>query len=72
MIATTDTDEMRQLAIVVAKETGFWSVWYEVFFDDEDMCPRLIDVAAFSGTAQDCFGHDTVVVADFLRESTMV
>lgn len=62
LISSADTDEMRQLAIVVAKETGFWSVWYEVFFDDEDMCQRLIDINTFSGTAQDCFDNDSNVV----------
>ncbi len=59
-IDTEDTDEMRQMAVFVAKGIGFWSVWFEVFHDDMDMCQRLI--GAFPGSALDCFDADTNIL----------
>jgi uncharacterized protein (TIGR02646 family) len=59
-IEVEDTDEMRQMAIFVAKGIGFWSVWFEVFHDDEEMCQRLID--EFPGSAVDCFDIDTNIL----------
>lgn len=41
-------DNSRVLAVKLALETGFFSVWMAVFHDDEDMRRRLI--AAFPGT----------------------
>lgn len=55
-----DSEEMRQVIIGWAKALGFWSVWYEVFFDDEDMCKRL--VAAFPGTPANCFDANAEMV----------
>jgi hypothetical protein len=56
-LAVDDSDAMRTLAVEVARARGFWSVWMTVFFDDVDMCRRLIN--AFPGTAIDCFDDDT-------------
>ena len=55
-----DTEEMRKMAIFVAKGIGFWSVWFEVFHDDIDMCKRLIN--EFPGTAPDCFDNNTNIL----------
>ena len=59
-IEAEDTEEMRQMAIFVAKGIGFWSVWFEVFHDDMEMCQRLID--EFPGSAMDCFDNDTNIL----------
>lgn len=56
LIALNDTDQMRQLALMVAKGVGFWSVWFAVFNEDIDMCRRLID--GFHGTEKLCFADD--------------
>lgn len=53
LIEQVDTEEMRSLAIEVARARGFWSIWLAVFRDDIEMCRRLI--AEFPGTASDCF-----------------
>ena len=59
-IEVEDTEEMRQMAIFVAKGIGFWSVWFEVFHDDKEMCQRLIN--EFPGSAVDCFDVDTNIL----------
>lgn len=59
-IARNDTDETRELAIMVAQGFGFWSVWMTVFQDDLDMRRRLIN--AFSGTAINSFDDETNTV----------
>lgn len=56
-LQSADTPEMREVISVMSQGFGFWSVWLTVFFEDIDMCQRLI--AAFSGTAPDCFDDDT-------------
>ena len=56
-LASHDSPKMRELIIVAAKATGFWSVWYHVFYRDLDMCNRLIN--AFAGTARYCFDPET-------------
>jgi hypothetical protein len=48
-----DTPQMRRTTLKLAKERGFWSVWYTVFKEDEQMRDWLIQ--EFSGTARDCF-----------------
>ncbi|HAH46711.1 HNH endonuclease [Gimesia sp.] len=57
LLKVDDSDEMREMAIEVAIGRGFWSVWLHVFYDDIDMCQRLIK--AFPGTALECFDDDT-------------
>ena len=59
-LTINDCTEIRELIIIAAKATGFWSVWYHVFYRDHDMCDRLIK--AFSGTARDCFDLQTLGV----------
>ncbi|KAB8142298.1 HNH endonuclease [Chloroflexia bacterium SDU3-3] len=51
-LAELDTPRMRECIIINARDGNF-SIWMEVFKDDIDMCQRLI--AAFPGTASDCF-----------------
>ncbi|MEN9867528.1 MAG: hypothetical protein RL748_3118 [Pseudomonadota bacterium] len=53
LLALCDTPEMREEVIERAKDRGGFSIWFEVFHDDADMRQRLI--AAFPGTAADCF-----------------
>lgn len=48
-----DCVEMREAIIEVALGFGAFSIWFQVFEDDEDMCLRLID--AFLGTAKHLF-----------------
>lgn len=60
LLAKVDTDEMRQLVVKIAQARGFWSVWLTVFFEDIDLCDRLL--AAFPGTALDCFDGGTNLI----------
>jgi HNH endonuclease len=52
-LARRDSPEMREQIVETAKGGGGFSIWFSVFRDDPDMCQRLI--AAFPGTALDCF-----------------
>jgi hypothetical protein len=47
------SEEMREQIILLAKGTGFWSVWMTVFSGDADMRRRL--VVGFVGTEAECF-----------------
>lgn len=50
-----DTPQMRaQIALTAAARGGF-GIWFTVFKDDNDMLTRF--VAAFPGSAIDCFDH---------------
>ncbi len=51
-----DTESLREMIVVLAVESGFWSIWMTVFRDDKDMLERFIK--AFPGTCQDCFDQD--------------
>lgn len=53
MLNTRSDDISRWVAVETSKVRGFFSIWIEVFKDDEDMCRRLIE--AHEGTAKDCF-----------------
>lgn len=53
LLAKTDSEEMRELAVMTAVGHGNWSVWMSVFADDGDMQRRLI--AGFKGTAKTCW-----------------
>lgn len=59
-ISESDTPQQRDSAVHVAISRGFWSVWMQVFHDDLDMRRRLI--AAFPGTAQNCFDGHTAYI----------
>lgn len=54
-LAARDTTELRETIVESALGWGSFSIWFEVFKDDVDMCARLIH--AFPGTAQDCFDN---------------
>ena len=54
------TDNVRRLIVDLARNSGFFSIWMQVFDDDPDMRQRLIH--AFPGTARDCFAPDTRLV----------
>ena len=48
---------MRDSILHTAVSRGFWSVWLQVFHDDEEMRSSLIKW--FPGTATDCFDGNT-------------
>jgi len=50
-----DSVELRETIVESAQGWGSFSIWFEVFKHDVDMCSRLIQ--AFPGTAQDCFDN---------------
>lgn len=51
-----DSGFVRSLIVEIALGNGFFSVWFSVFEGDADMRLRLI--AAFRGTAGDCFSPE--------------
>jgi uncharacterized protein (TIGR02646 family) len=52
-LAISDTEERRKEIAKDALQRGMFSIWMTVFSDDADMKRRFI--AAFQGTALDCF-----------------
>jgi uncharacterized protein (TIGR02646 family) len=56
-LAVHDNEAMRKGIVEQATALGFWSIWMAVFARDMDMRRRLI--AAFVGTATDCFDSRT-------------
>lgn len=56
MLARNNTDDFRDAVVILAKESGFFSIWIAAFHDDPDMRRRLVD--AHVGTARDCFESD--------------
>lgn len=52
-LAKNDVVQMREQIVVTARACGGFSIWMKVFEHDADMRRRLI--AAFPGTANDCF-----------------
>lgn len=60
LLKRTDTLEVRELITDLAKESGFWSIWVELFKDDPDMIRRFND--AFSGTCPNCFETQTMTL----------
>jgi hypothetical protein len=56
-----DFVELREQIVETAQAKGYWSMWMVVFKDDHDMLKRLI--AAFPGTAADCFHVESGYVA---------
>lgn len=55
------TDELRSAVVRLATVAGFFSIWMKVFEADADMRRRFI--AAFPGTAADCFDADGLPVS---------
>ncbi len=53
LLRDNDSDEVRMLILNLAKYSGYWSCWMEVFKEDVDMRRRLIE--NFLGTCSDCF-----------------
>ena len=51
-----DNDDFREALADLAKEAGYFGIWFAAFHDDEDMRRRLVE--AFVGTARDCFEPD--------------
>ena len=52
-LAEHDTPGLRRQILLTARNTGFFSVWLQVFREDANMCRSLI--LAFPGTSSDCF-----------------
>jgi uncharacterized protein (TIGR02646 family) len=57
LLEQDNTPHMRDSILQTALSRGFWSVWLQVFHDDEEMRSRLINW--FPGTAADCFDIHT-------------
>ncbi len=51
-----DPELVRDSVVEIARARGFFSIWMEVFSNDKEMRKQLI--AAFPGTAKDCFNAD--------------
>jgi hypothetical protein len=58
-LAKHDNEGLREAIVEIALGWGGFAIWFEVFQDDEDMKARLI--AAFPGTAPDCFDNHSPV-----------
>lgn len=58
-IERNGTPDQRDSAVQVAVGRGFFSVWMQVFYDDEDMRKRLI---GWFQAATDCFGQRTDLI----------
>ncbi len=61
-LVDTPTDGMRRQIARTASAYGYFSIWMEVFEDDEDMRQRFIE-DSFTGTASDCFDAATNAVS---------
>ncbi len=59
LLEATDTAGMREVILTLAKESGYFSIWFEVFSNDSAM--RLALIQAFPGTAQDCFDNGQAI-----------
>jgi hypothetical protein len=55
-LARNNNTDFREVIVVLAKESGFFSIWIAAFYDDPDMRRRLVE--AYVGTAIDCFEDD--------------
>jgi len=55
------TDALRRQIVRTARESGFFSIWMDVFVNDNEMRRRFIE--AFPGTAKDCFDVNTQPVS---------
>lgn len=53
--------EFRDTIVALAREAGFFSIWFAAFHDDADMRRRLVE--AYVGTARDCFEADWTLKA---------
>lgn len=49
-------EEYLDTILIIAKDTGFFSIWMMVFSEDKEVKNALIDV--FPGTSRDCFDED--------------
>jgi hypothetical protein len=58
-LETNDTVSMREQIVENAQSHGGFGIWFEVFKNDADMRLRLI--AAFPGTATDCFDNGSPI-----------
>ena len=56
-----DSPQMRAQVALTAKSRGGFAIWFSVFQQDHDMLARLI--AAFPGSAADCFDNNCAVVS---------
>lgn len=60
-LTRNNTNDFRDLLVILAKESGFFSIWIAAFHDDPDMRRRLVE--AYVGTARDCFENDWTLKA---------
>lgn len=55
-LAHNNNSDFRDTVVILAKESGFFSIWMAAFHGDPDMRRRLVE--AHVGTATDCFEDD--------------
>ena len=60
-VAVDDKSAALKLLVCAAEGYGFFSVWFEVFSEHEEVRRALID--AFPGTPADCFDADATPIA---------
>lgn len=60
-LARNPNEELKETIVELALKEGFFTVWMIVFESVPEMKRRLI--AAFPGTAQDCFGANTNLIS---------
>lgn len=60
-LAKNNTDDYRDAVVLLAKESGFFSIWIAAFHDDLDMRRRLVEV--YVGTSRECFENDWTLKA---------
>jgi uncharacterized protein (TIGR02646 family) len=59
LLESSPSQALREVIVELARAEGFFSIWMKVFEADTDMRRRFI--AAFVGTASDCFDPATTV-----------
>lgn len=60
-LQANNSTEVRDLIVSNALGRGMFSIWWTVFYDDQDMRRRLRE--AFLGTAANCFDHNERLIS---------
>lgn len=61
VLSRNDNEDFREVIVRLAIKSGFFSIWFGAFQDDQEIRRRLVD--AFAGTARDCFEVDWTLKA---------
>lgn len=60
-LTRNDNDDFREALTSLAEQSGFFSIWFAAFHDDQDMRRRLVET--YAGTARECFQIDWTLKA---------